>query len=60
MPPVNSIIEGIDALLDAVWVFWSQFCGIEAGYHTNERQIALNIVAPFVLTQTPAEDMVKL
>jgi hypothetical protein len=30
IPPVNGIVEGIDALTDEVWILRGEFCGIEA------------------------------
>ena len=60
IPPINGIVEGIDALFDEVRVLGSQFCGVKACNDADKGEVASNIVASMVLTQTPAEDMVKL
>lgn len=49
-----------DAFVDEVWVFWSQFCGIEACNNTNKGEVACNIVAPMILPKALAKDIVKL
>jgi hypothetical protein len=60
IPPVNGIVEGIDALTDEVWILGGEFCGIKACNDAEEGEITLNVLAPMVLAKAPAKDVVKL
>ena len=60
IPPASGIVEGIDAFTDEVWVLGGEFGGIEAGNDTEERKITLDVLAPMVLSQAPAKDVVEL
>ena len=53
-------MEGIDSFADKVGVLGGEFGGIEAGNDANESSVALDVVAPMVLAQAEAEDVVKL
>ena len=53
-------MEGIDSLADEVGVLGGEFGGIEAGNDTDESGVTLDVVAPMVLAQTEAKDVVKL
>ena len=60
MPPIDSIIEGKNTLFDKVRVFGAKFFGVVACNDAEEGQIALDVFAPFVLTQAEAKDLIKL
>ena len=60
IPPSGGGMECIDSLADKVWVLGSQFGGIEAGNNADECKITLDVVAPMVLAQAEAKDVVKL
>ncbi len=60
MPPECGIVEGVDALADKIGVLGRKLFGIVACNDAEERKIALDIFAPFVLTQAPAKDIIKL
>ena len=53
-------MEGIDSLANKVGVLWCEFGRIEAGNDADESRITLNVVAPMVLAQAEAENVVKL
>ena len=60
MPPECGIVEGVDALADEIGVLGGELAGVEACDDAEERQIALDVFAPFVLTQAPAKDVIEL
>ena len=60
MPPECGVVEGVDALADEIGVFGGELAGIEACDDAEERQIALDVFAPFVLAQAPTKDIIKL
>ncbi len=60
IPPTSSIAEGIDTFTDEVRVLVGEFGGIETCNDAEERQITFDVLAPMVLTQAPAKDVVKL
>ena len=60
MPPSSGITESVDSFSDKVRVLRSDFFCVKARNDAKEGQIALDIFAPFVLTQAEAEDLVKL
>ena len=60
IPPSGGSVEGIDSLADEVGILGGEFCGIEAGNDTDERHVTLNVVAPMILAQAEAEDVIKL
>jgi len=53
-------MEGIDSLANKVGVLGCEFGRIEAGNDADESRITLNVVAPMVLAQAEAENVVKL
>ena len=53
-------MEGIDPLADNVGVLGGEFGGVEAGNDADESGVILDVVAPMVLAQAEAEDIVKL
>ena len=57
VPPECGVVEGIDALTDEIGVLGGELAGIESCDDAEERKIALDIFAPFVLTQAPAKDI---
>ena len=54
MPPECGVVEGVDALADEIGVLGGELAGVEACDDAEERQIALDVFAPFVLAQAPA------
>ena len=53
-------MEGIDSLADELGVLGGEFGGVEGGNDADERCVTLDVVAPMVLAQAEAEDVVKL
>ena len=53
-------MEGIDSLADKVGVLGGKFGSIEAGNDADESGVALDVVAPMVLAQAEAKDIIKL
>ena len=53
-------MEGIDPLADKDGVLGGKFGSIEAGNDADERRVALDVVAPMILAQAEAEDVIKL
>ena len=60
VPPECGVVKGVDALADEIGVPGGELAGVEACDDAEERQIALDVFAPFVLAQAPAKDIVKL
>ena len=60
MPPECSVVEGVDTLADEIGVLGGELAGVEACDDAEERQIALDVFAPFVLAQAPAKDVIEL
>ena len=60
MPPSSGITESVDSFSDKVRVLRSEFFCIIACDNAEEGQIALDVFAPFVLTQAEAEYLIKL
>ena len=60
IPPICGIVEGKDTLFDKVRILGGEFFCIKASNDAEEGQIALDIFAPFVLTQAEAKDLIKL
>ena len=54
VPPECSIVEGVDALADEIGVLGGELADVKACNDAEERQIALDVFAPFVLAQAPA------
>ena len=53
-------MEGIDPLADKVGVLGGEFGSVEACNDADERRVALDVVAPMILAQAEAEDVIKL
>ena len=53
-------MEGIDSLADELGVLGGEFGGVEGGYDADESGVTLDVVAPMVLAQAEAENVVKL
>ena len=53
-------MECIDSLADEIGVLGGEFGSVEAGNDTDERRVTLDVVAPMVLAQAEAEDIIKL
>ena len=53
-------MEGIYTFADEVGVLGGEFGSIEAGNDADERRVALDVVAPMILAQAEAEDVIKL
>ena len=60
MPPECGVVEGVDALADEIGVLGGELAGVKACNDAEERQIALDVFAPFVLPQAPAKDVIEL
>ena len=60
MPPECGVVEGVEALADEIGVHRGELAGIIACNDAEERQIALDVFAPFVLAQAPAKNVIKL
>ena len=60
IPPSGGGMEGIDPLADKVGVLGGEFGSVEACNDANESGVTLDIVAPMVLAQAEAEDIIKL
>ena len=60
IPPSCSVVEGVDALADKIGVFGGEFLGIKAGNDADEREVAIDVVAPMVLPEAKTEYVVKL
>ena len=60
MPPSSGITESVDSFSDKVRILGGEFFCIKACDDAEEGQIALDIFAPFVLTQAEAKDLIKL
>ena len=60
MPPECGVVEGVDALADEIGVLGGELAGVKACNNAEERQIALDVFAPFVLAKAPAKDVVEL
>ena len=53
-------MEGIDSLADKVGVLGGEFGSVEAGNDADESEVTLDVVAPMILSQAEAEDVIKL
>ena len=60
MPPSSGIAKSVDSFSDKVRILRRDFFCIEACNDAEEGQIALDVFAPFVLTQAEAEYLIKL
>ena len=53
-------MEGIDPLADKVGVLGGEFDSVEACNDADERRVALDVVAPMILAQAEAKEVIKL
>jgi hypothetical protein len=50
IPPIDSIIECVHALFEDVGVLWCELFCIVSSNDADEREVALDVVTPLVLT----------
>ena len=60
IPPSGCGVKGIYPLADIIRIFWGELSGIEPCNDTDESCVTLDVVAPMILTQAEAENIVKL
>jgi len=53
-------MEGIDSLANEIGVLRSKFSSVEARDDANKGRVTLNVVAPMILAQAEAKNVVKL
>lgn len=52
-------MECIDSLADEIWILGGESCSVEACNDADESEITLDVVAPMILAEAEAEDVVS-